>query len=270
MVKRFLSILSLALVTTSCVASAEPALSYLALCQRSWSCDASIRAFDGQPVIRVGWLEQTFGSTCPCADRLLSDTRPKIVRVHLSNGPCLRNKRCGPYEVFSGETVASANRKVKRGDRVLLAKFERVAIRLKNRLAKARGVTCYVSPMLESDLDERARAILRNITSSHLPGCRLVDSPHRRPCLKGSYCEGHGPSPSLRRPCISDLDGVSVEQVSVTNFLRATKQCDMQFIWARGFNCLKPSDVPFIDPRRRDCRRSEGFFMGIARHLNGE
>lgn len=270
MVKRFLSILSLALVTTCSVASADPALSYLGLCHRSWSCDASIRAFDGQSVIRVGWLEQTFGSTCPCAERLLNARRPKEIRVHLTNGACLRNKRCGPYEVFSGETIASANRKILRGDERILKRFEKVVLRFKARLAKGHRVTCWVSPMLESDLDDRARTVLHTITSAHLPECRLVDSPHGRPCLKGLVCERHGSAPRLRSPCISDLDGVAVEEVSVTNYLRRTKGCDLRFIWSRGLNCLPPEGEPFVDPRKRQCAHSVGYFKGLSRHLRGE
>ena len=147
--KKSWAILILALVTTCSQASAAPALSYLGLCQKSWPCEKSLSAFKGQSVIRTGWLERTFGSKCPCAERLLNDRRPKEIRVHLSNGPCLRNKRCGPYEVFYGETIATANRKVKAGDKKLLDKFVAVAKQLDGRLAKSKGeLTCYVSPML--------------------------------------------------------------------------------------------------------------------------
>lgn len=268
--RRYLSILIVAIVTTCSVARADVGLSYLGLCHKTWSCDASIKAFNGQPVIRVGWLEQTFGSSCPCAERLLQARRPKEIRVHLTNGACLRNRRCGRYELFHGETIASANRKVLRGDARLLKGFERIVLRFKERLAKGNRVTCWVSPMLESDLDGRARAVLHSIASSHLPECSLVDSPHGRPCIKGLVCEKHGASPSLRAPCVSDLDGISVEQVSVRNYLRQTKSCDLRFIWSRGLNCLPPDGSPFVDPRKRHCAHSEGYFKGLARHLRGE
>lgn len=265
-----LVILILALATTCSAARADVGLSYLGLCSKSWSCDASVKAFNGQRVIRVGWLEQTFGSKCPCAERLLKAHRPKEIRVHLTNGACLRNRRCGRYEAFYGETVVSANRKVIRGDERILKRFTKGVLRFKERLAKGQRVTCWVSPMLESDLDGRARAVLHSITSHHLPECRLVDSPHRRSCLKGITCERHGSAPILRSPCISDLDGVTVEQVSVRNYLRRTKECDLRFIWSRGLNCLPPEGDPFVDPRKRHCAHSEGYFRGLSRHLHGE
>lgn len=268
--KRYLSILILGIVTTCSVASADVGMSYLALCHKTWSCSASLKAFTDQPVIRVGWLEETFGAKCPCADRLLKAHKPKEIRVHLTNGACLRNRRCGRYETFYGQTIASANRKILRRDKRLLRRFEVVAIRLKRRLQNAPRVTCWVSPMLESDLDGRARAVLHSITSHHLPECRLVDSPHGRPCLENAICEGHGPAPRITSPCISDLDGVSVEQVSVRNYLRHTKGCDLRFLWSRGFNCLPPEGHPFVDPRRRQCPHSSLYFRRTARHLNGD
>ena len=143
------AILILVSAITCSVARAEVGLSYLALCHKSWPCGPSLNAFHGLPVIRTGWIEHTFGSECECAKRLLNDPRPKEIRVHLSNGPCLRNRRCGPYEVFAGETIASANRKVIRGDKRLLKKFKLVALRFKKRLVESRGgVTCYVSRCL--------------------------------------------------------------------------------------------------------------------------
>lgn len=268
--RRCLVILIVALAITCSVARAEVGLSYLGMCHRTWSCEASLKAFSGQPVIRVGWLEQTFGSSCPCAERVLKARRPKEIRVHLTNGACLRNRRCGRYETFYGETIASANRKVLRGDTRLLKRFEKVVLRFKERLSKGQRVTCWVSPMLESDLNGRARAVLHSITSHHLPECRLVDSPHGRSCLKGVTCERHGSAPRLRSPCVSDLDGVTVEEVSVRNYLRRTKGCDLRFIWSRGLNCLPPEGEPFKDPRKRQCAHSVGYFKGLSRHLRGE
>lgn len=263
-------ILILASAITCSVARAEVGLSYLGLCNKTWPCGQSLNAFAGLPVIRTGWIEHTFGSECPCAKRLLNDPRPKEIRVHLSNGPCLRNRRCGPYEVFAGETVASANRKVVREDKRLLDKFKRVALRFKKRLDESRGgVTCYVSPCLECDLNEPARAVLHRITSDILPSCSLVDSPHGSRCIKGKTCEGHGPSPKLSAPCIADLDGKSAEEVSVSSFLERTKHCDLSFVWSVGMNC-NSHHGPMIDPRRRDCQKPKGYFMDYSRWLHRE
>lgn len=265
-----LSISILAIAITCSVARAEVGLSYLALCHKGWPCARSLSAFDGLEVVRTGWLEHSFGADCRCADRLLRDTRPKEIRVHLTNGPCLRNQRCGKYEVFAGETIASANRKVKRGDRRLITRFVRVAQKFRRRIAETSNLTCYASPMLESDLDEKARTVLHNISRSILPQCNPVDSPHRRPCLKDAICEKHGSNPGALPPCIADLDGESVEKVSVPSFLRKTKSCDISFVWSLGLNCNSHHSQAFIDPRERICAHPGGYFEGLARYLHRE
>jgi hypothetical protein len=255
MPKRYFVILSLALTITCSSARAQNvALSYLGMCHPKWPCEKSIQAFDGLPVIRFGWLEQTFGEQCPCVDKLLQDERPKEVRVHIANGPCLRNKRCGRYEVFAGETIGSAQRAIKATKPAIIRKYVRILDRLRSRLAKSRGaLTCYVSPVLESDFDGRTRKILHSLTASYLPSCTLVDNPLRGNCIRGVVCERHGPNPGLTSPCIADLDGIDANEISVPKFLRNTKACDMSFVWSVGLNCNGHHGQTFIDPRKRDC-----------------
>lgn len=272
MVRRLCVILILACISTSSSTSAQvPAMSYLAMCQRNWPCDASIKAFNELPVLRFGWLEKTFGDRCPCVDRLLQDERPKEVRVHIANGPCLRNRRCGRYELFHGHTIASAQRDIKRNNSRIIPKYLKVLDRLRKRLQKSRGpLTCYVSPVLESDFDEQARAILHSATASNLPSCTLVDNPLRGKCIRGTICERHGPNPGLTPPCIADLDGIDASKVSVPKFLRQTKACDMSFIWALGLNCNSHHSQTFIDPRERNCAQTRADIEALVGWLRRE
>lgn len=268
--RKYCVILTLVIASTFCVrdSAAQTALSYLGLCHKTWPCSASLKPFNGLSVIRTGWLEQTFGEDCKCADRLLQDARDKEIRVHLTNSACLRNKRCGPYEVWAGETVKSASRKVAQRDRKLLRKYRKVVIRFRARLkASQGGVTCYVSPCLECDLDEPARRVLRSITNRYLPQCSHVDSVLYRPCLSDSICERHGERPRLSNPCISDLDGIPVEEASMRHFLSASKECDLKFIWTHSFNCNANTQSKFIDPRDRDCSVPRGYFGKFGRYL---
>lgn len=268
--RKFFVMLILVIASTFCAPNsrAETALSYLGLCQNTWPCSASLKPFNGLPVIRTGWLEQTFGEDCKCADRLLSDPREKVIRVHLTNSACLRNKRCGKYEVFGGETVKSATQKVIQRDRKLLRKYRKVVYRFRARLkASQGGVTCYVSPCLECDLNEPARRVLRSITNRYLPQCSHVDSVLYRPCLQGSICEKHGERPKLRSPCISDLDGIPLEEASMRTFLSASRECDLKYIWTNRFNCNAPNTHKFIDPRERDCSVPTGYFGKFRRYL---
>ena len=230
-------------------ATAAPSL--LGMCHKTWNCNATVSLYDGQESIVTGWLENTFARDCKCADRLLSDSRKKIVRVHLINSPCMRNKRCGRYEVLYKETAASASRKVKRGDKRFLSKFNRILQTFKSRLEQSAGeVECYVSPCLECDLYEEPRRILADIVSAALPGCRIVDNPYRRKCLSGYTCEKHGENPRISEPCIVDTDGTDASTIDINKWLAKYSFCDIQFVWYPWMNCIGNQ---FVDPRNRKC-----------------
>lgn len=236
-------------------ASAENVgLSYLGICNPTWPCESSLNAFRHSDTIRTGWIEQTFGRACPCADKLLQDKRPKEIRVHIANGPCMRNRRCSGGEVFHGFTVASANRDLRRPDSTIAKRFEKIVQRLKDRLEKARGaLVCYVSPVLEADIGEKQRLALHRIAGAYLPHCTLVDSPHKRPCLPNTVCETHGDGAPARTPCITDLDGVSAYDTHLPSYLRKAAKCDIAYLWAHGFNCNEQGASFSGPPSRRNC-----------------
>ena len=241
--------------------------SYLALCHSSTDCKAVKRTWRGQDTIITGWLEQTFGSECKCADELLQSRKAKVIRVHLVNSPCMRNGRCGKYELLYGETADSASKKVRRGNRQFLHKFDRIVRRFRNRLNRATGsVQCFVSPCLECDLDGRARTLLATRVSAMLPGCNIVDNPFRTACLPGYVCEKHGASPRLTAPCIVDLDGVDGTDINVDKFAKRYRHCDISFYWEHWMNCIRG---PFVDPRKRDCKYDRSMYdytKGILCH----
>ena len=242
------------LITLLCALVASSAYgqgaSLLGLCHPDFKCDSIKRLFVGQEVIVTGWLENTFGTTCSCADSLLNDPRPKIVRVHIVNSPCLRNKRCGPYEVFYGESIESASTQFGRGRGKAVNKFKRSLARLKKRLAGAQNLTCYLSPCLECDLNGRARRVMADMVSAVLPDCRIVDSVYRQRCLPGSICEKHGDKPRVTKPCIVDLDGTDGREVDLENWIESYKECDLAYYWEPWMNCMGDS---FKDPRARTC-----------------
>lgn len=238
------------------VVYAEVGQSYLGMCHPTWPCKVSLQQLTH---LNTGWLEHTFGEACPCADRLLRSRKPKIVRVHLLNGPCLRNKRCGRYEAFHGMSIAKANRLVAREDPKLLAKITAIMQRASKRIAKARApVTCFVSACLECDLGYEQRLYLAKMAASFFPQCNIVDNPVRGRCLSGYVCEKHGPDPKLKAPCIADLDGVPLESVDVKKYLENTKQCAVRYLWTYAYNCI--SGDKFVDPRERNCKIAEEYF----------
>lgn len=228
--------------------------SYLALCHNNWNCDATLETLGSQDAIVTGWVENTFNAQCPCGDKLLALPNPKVVRVHLINSPCMRNRRCGRYEVLYGYSKVSGSRAVHRPRSRLNRRFNAVLERFKKRLAKAqKPVQCYVSPCLECDLDGPARRALLNRVSIALPSCILVDNPYRQRCLKGFVCERHGHSLPELKPCITDMDGLDGSAVSVRTWVAKSRQCAIKYYWEPWMNCNSGMGASFIDPRKRKC-----------------
>ena len=237
-------------------ATAAPSL--LALFHKDWDCSATVRLYKGFELLEIGWLEKTFAPDCKCADRLLKDRRDKVVRVHLINSPCMRNKRCGRYEVLWGYNKVSASRAVHIPESRLNRRFNRVLATTAERLKKARGnLSCFVSPCLECDLNGRARRALADRVSAALPQCILVDNPYRQGCLRGSVCESHGGSPRAVAPCIVDMDGISGTELDVSDWARRYRKCELRYYWEPWMNCNRGS---FVNPRQRDCKFSKRYF----------
>lgn len=267
MIKRAM-LLGAVLFTMSTAAAENVGFSYLGICNRTWQCEESLQAYRHSRVIRTGWLEQSFGRACPCVQTLLKDKRRKEVRVHVVNGPCMRNRRCARGEVFYGFTVAKANRDLKRPDSRIAKRFERAVIRLRERLSAARGgLVCYVSPVLEADIGEDQRLALHRIAGAYLPYCTLVDNPHRRPCLPNTVCEHHGDQANVKAPCITDLDGVSAYDTDVSKYLRRTSKCDLSYLWTHSFNCNDAGASFSGKPSDRNCRQAPSDIERLVRWL---
>lgn len=251
------SILTVSVLTQESYA----APSFLGMCHKEWDCNATQSLYDGQGSLVFGWLENTFGRDCKCVDGLLQDARPKVVRAHLINSPCMRNKRCGRYEVLYKETAASASRKITRGDRRILNKFDVVLDRAAARIEKSTGgLQCYISPCLECDLYEPARRMLANRVSARLPSCGIVDNPYRRRCLRGAICEAHGESPRVAEPCIVDLDGVDGATIDVAKYAQSYRRCDIVYYWEPWMNCIRGE---FVNPRSRSCKYGRRLFNSL-------
>lgn len=232
------------------IAKADDSL--IGICHKTWDCNKTIEQFKERGVARFGYLAPpTFGEDCKCVRHILSLPMPKVIRIHLSNGPCLRNQRCEPREVFAGETIKSADRKIRRRDPDLMLRYYKWAIKASVMLHGVNNLTCYVSPTLESDFSPRARRILLDETRDMFRQCQLVDNPLNGPCLPGYICERHGPEPKLKAPCIADLDGSIVNDLERRAYYAATRACLISYDWKPSFNCTEKT---FVYPRKRDCR----------------
>ena len=243
------------LVLLALMATAQAqGVSYLGLCNKTWDCQATVSSFGTRPIV-TGWLENSFGRECPCANKILQTRNDKAIRVHLINSPCMRNGRCQRHDVLYGHTKASASRLMTNQSSPLFRKYHQILSRFKRRIESSKGtVSCYVSPCLECDLYGPARKTMLDAVRVALPACVLVDNPHLQPCLPGFVCERHGLRPNVSRPCIADMDGSEANSsVDLKAFAEQTKDCDVRFYWSGWMNCNFGS---FIRPTRRDCRSS--------------
>lgn len=235
--------------------------SFLGLCNPSWPCGLTLATWKDGPIV-TGWLEESFGSRCNCANRILKDPRPKIIRVHLTNLTCVRGNRfCGRHEFMFGFTPRRMSKRLIAGNRRVIKRFGRPLHRFARRIAGVQNLQCYVSPSLESTLHDDARLKLLQITAAALPDCRLVDNIVAGHCLPGTICEKHGITPSPHQPCIADLDGVDGRQVDLNQYLIDSSHCIIRYYWEPRMNCISDK---FILPNERACNLGRKFFNRIG------
>ena len=243
--------------------------SYLAMCSRFWPCEESLDALRGSSVRRVGWLARTFGSECGCPRKFLALPGPKAVRVHLANGTCFpeRGRRCMRGELFHGETIRSAERKVRHRAPGILRRFRRNLENVKKTLALAdRETEILLSPCLECPLSSAAREVLfgeARAAFPTLPPPSFVDNPLQGPCLPETTCEVHGAAAKCPREgrCVIDTDGDDILKVEPRAFMRTARRADIAFLWTPGFNLLDRDKRGFQPPGRRKTTPSAAEFL---------
>lgn len=234
-------------------ASAAPSL--LGICHPKFNCKIVQELYKNKDSLTISWLENTFGNKCQCLTPLLNDARPKTIRAHLIQSPCMRNKRCGRYEALWGYNAASASRAAKNPKSRLRKRFAVILERFRQRI-EGKELTCYVSPCLECDLHESARKELATLVSVALPSCNIVDNPYRQRCLSKYICEKHGVSPGLSAPCIIDLDGIDGATIDIKKWVAKYQYCDLQLYWEPWMNCIA-NVKQFVDPQKRNCNLSD-------------
>lgn len=175
------------LLAIGAMAESNRGSSDLGLCSKNYSYSNFIRSFNDSKVIRTGWLDNTFNARgCPNAERLIRESKPLDLRIHILNGPGLRNQRLERHEIHYGYTLASLERAIKRNDPRFIRKFRARLLRLKSLLAKRRGeMSVMISPCLECDLSKPQRLKLLRETARVFPAYPLVDNPLRDTCLRG-------------------------------------------------------------------------------------
>jgi hypothetical protein len=259
---------------TKAAVSQDPgnlAASYLGMCNKTWPCEQSLSVFKNSPVMRFGWLHKTFGDQCSCVNRALTDPKPKEFRVHAANGTCFpeRGRRCGSYEPFAGESIASADKKLREKNDALLGKLQRSFADLAEKLKAAKApYRCWASPVLESPFSNAARQVTLDLALRYFPQCAIVDNPiPPQRCIPGYVCEKHGDKPALKAPCIADLDGIDMAKIDIPAYAARYRYCDLNNLWGGKMNVLDDHKPGFIDPRERVSTANQHYWAFVGQYF---
>ncbi len=268
---------------TSLAQSPTLGASYLGICHKKWPCEQSLQVFTAGDNSALGFLATTFGASCPCVKKAISQSKVKNIRIHLANGTCFkeRGRTCGKYEPFYKETIKSVDRKLRNGSTALLIRYRR-NVRQVRAIIDTAGpeVDVKLSLCLEAPFSQEARVKLLVTAFQEMntspKGVRYVDSvlPDGT-CIPGLICERHGdPRKITFKPgeksngCIIDTDGFDYRKMK--NKKEVIQSSEAQgcetFLWQPAFNLLG-SGKGFIDPRKRTAIPTKADFEHLRQTL---
>ena len=223
------------------------------MCHPQTDCAVITDSFSGAKIINTGWLYLTFNPVgCRCAGSVLSDPRPKRIRVDICNSTCFpeRGRQCQDYECFAGMTGREATKAVLADDPATYARIDRSIAMAKADMASAAApVEFFVKACLECSISPDARKKLNEYVASQFPSSvRMVDNPLMGPCLPGYVCERHGPATGDSNTIV-DLDGVDYDTIDQPQFWRANADALIALAWKPCANGLRRGS--FVPPLQR-------------------
>jgi hypothetical protein len=197
----------------------------------------------------LGVLLDTFGDDRSRISEALNSGKFSYFRIHLANGPGLRNKQLGDYENLAGLNVRSFQKKILSDDKELLASFVERAKFVNDLANQFPKIKCFISPVLEHNLSAEAFSKLAALVHETAPTCLIVDNPVNGwsyQLQNDQILEVHGTENPPSGQYIASQDGDFGE---TKNFLDLHNKAFIKFIWKGGYNCRAPGK--FIDPRQR-------------------
>lgn len=206
----------------------------------------------------LGVLLDSFGDDRAVITKALKSGRFNYFRIHLANGPGLRNRQLGDYENLAGLNVKSFENKILKSDVKILASIVERAKFVNQLAADFPRIKCFVSPVLEHNLSPKAFSILAEAVKTAAPLCSIVDNPVNGwsyQLAADQVLEIHGANAPPSGQYIASQDGDLGES---NDFLALHKNAFIKFIWKSGYNCRVAGG--FIDPRQRTNCATISFF----------
>lgn len=215
---------------------------YLAIRSPDWQCEMSLARLEGCQEIGIGYLQHTFGESDNCLAQFLADRRLTLIRIHLYNGACVDEKRCGDYELLQGVEWDNS-REVQR--RVIREMRSEAAFIVRH---IPRTVSVFISPILEHGLTESAFGPIGAEAQKLFPLATIVDNPvHVR--RSDFMLEVHATEESNQSPYGYSADGLFAGQPF---FVRENLAAAYDFTWQASYNGICIGQA-FTDPRERKC-----------------
>ena len=236
---------------------------YLALQSKYFAKQGAMQFLAGP--VATGNLDNTFSSDTAPVATLLSVVQPKFHRVHLIDGPCIRNNNCGPYEIGKGFNKVTFSQALERGNPKIISYLKARALEYKVLSDRFPGVQFLVSPELEHDLSIKAFRNAADAVLSVWPNAQLVNCPDGGVAIeryKNALIERHGSAPQRDADVVS-LDGADATDIDIAAFLKRTSGAKVVFLWTAGYNCRTQL---WEDPRARQNCPSNSTFELMA-HL---
>lgn len=261
-------------------------LAPFAIAHRRFQCKKFLQAVDQLDYLHIAWLYHTFGKKYGCLRTLMHDPRLETLETNLINEPGHRNRRLEKHEFLYGiSSPQKYDRLLKSRNKKLRKKFFKYVAPLQKLLADnlQPHTQCLINPGLESNVSDRAGKVLVEWTREAFPNCRIVwnplkAAPGRREKAKADLIEGHGHTPNVKAPCLTNLDGTDISfpqrksnaeknytighknwinsGASLQQHLEAyANRCEVAFLWVAEFNCIDPNLRPggFEPPLKRKC-----------------
>lgn len=216
----------------------------------------------------IGMLDTTFGTDLAPVKAILGRIKPKYLRVHFFNGPCVRNGNCGSYEPVKGYSIGTLDTALKTRNPGLMKKLKDRVKLYCDLIPQYPYTTFLFSPVLEHNLSQAGYRAAADAVLSVCPGVQLVNSGMSKPTdrYKGAWLEDHGDTPRTSAD-IGSPDGTSITDMDIDAYKTRTNSFKVVFAWERVYNCRTNSAI-FTDPRKRTACPKERDFELLAHILD--